>query len=306
MEAGARCGKGKKPINDWHIPKLELLQSVVPNIRANGAPIQWSADATEHAHVTEIKTPARSTNNQSYEGQICRHLDRDDKCRRFDLATSVREAGVEFCGSPQVTDTDSDSSIDGNEDEDSNELIITTSALLSKINPVSNLSGPSQFAADYFREVEYLLNCPNPNAPRPFRTFTSHHTAFHLNHDPVFKPMLVDEVALKFGLPDLRPSLADFLQRRIMENPAIYPVGGRRRASSQCSLPFETLQVWASVRIQSKAYHNRDEILPPQTVSAAPGSDSWPFGRYDSVLVNTDCNMEWPWSGLTGDHCIAL
>ena len=28
----ARVGKGNRPINKWYIPKLELMQSVVPNI----------------------------------------------------------------------------------------------------------------------------------------------------------------------------------------------------------------------------------------------------------------------------------
>ena len=68
------------------------MQSVVPNIRANGVAFQYSADATEHAHITEIKNPARSGNNQNYETQICRDLDRTDKLRWFDLATSIRES----------------------------------------------------------------------------------------------------------------------------------------------------------------------------------------------------------------------
>ena len=84
-------GKGSRPIYNWHIPKLELLQSVIPNIRANGATIQFSADVTEHAHITEIKDPARVGNNQRYELQICRDLDHTDKMRRFDLATAIRD-----------------------------------------------------------------------------------------------------------------------------------------------------------------------------------------------------------------------
>jgi hypothetical protein len=92
LEAGVHVGKRNKPINNWHIPKLEFLQSVVPNIQANSTPIQWSADVTECAHITQIKTPARSSNNKKYENQICRNLDRTDKCQHFDLASSVRDA----------------------------------------------------------------------------------------------------------------------------------------------------------------------------------------------------------------------
>ncbi|KAF9233080.1 hypothetical protein BU15DRAFT_80483 [Melanogaster broomeanus] len=50
----------------FQIPKLELLQHVMPSICASGAPMQWSLDPTEHAHVTEIKDPAHAGNNQDY------------------------------------------------------------------------------------------------------------------------------------------------------------------------------------------------------------------------------------------------
>ncbi|KIM51816.1 hypothetical protein SCLCIDRAFT_142487, partial [Scleroderma citrinum Foug A] len=71
----------------FKIPKLELLQHVVPSIRVSGAMLQWSADITEHAHVTEIKKPACARNNQNYYSQIAHHLDRAEKCACFDLAT---------------------------------------------------------------------------------------------------------------------------------------------------------------------------------------------------------------------------
>jgi len=41
--------------------------------------MQWTADVTEHAHVTEIKQPARSGNNQDYYAQIAQHLDCSNK-----------------------------------------------------------------------------------------------------------------------------------------------------------------------------------------------------------------------------------
>ncbi|KAF9455939.1 hypothetical protein BDZ94DRAFT_1143644, partial [Collybia nuda] len=89
ITTGARVGKKNHPINNWYIPKLKFLQSVVPSIRDNGEPIQWSADQTEHCHITVVKDPSRSSNNQQYESQICRYLDRDEKCQQFDLATTI-------------------------------------------------------------------------------------------------------------------------------------------------------------------------------------------------------------------------
>ncbi|KAG1797939.1 hypothetical protein EV424DRAFT_1546453 [Suillus variegatus] len=80
----------KRPIENWHIPKLELLQSVTSSMRKVGALIQWSADATEHAHISKIKEPAWQTNNNDYNPQICRHLDREEKLRHFTITTSLK------------------------------------------------------------------------------------------------------------------------------------------------------------------------------------------------------------------------
>ncbi|KAG6372134.1 hypothetical protein JVT61DRAFT_7920 [Boletus reticuloceps] len=85
---------GWKKSSKWEIPKLELLQSVVSNIRHSGPVWQWSADATEHAHIQEIKNPARMGNNQNYYDQIARYLDRSDKCFRFNLATYFETRGT--------------------------------------------------------------------------------------------------------------------------------------------------------------------------------------------------------------------
>jgi hypothetical protein len=89
MTLGARMG-AKKPIDNWFIPKLEFLQSITSGTRNVGALIQWSADATEHTHVSEIKDHARHTNNNDYDPQICRHLDRDEKLQHFTIAATLK------------------------------------------------------------------------------------------------------------------------------------------------------------------------------------------------------------------------
>ncbi|KAG1888819.1 hypothetical protein F4604DRAFT_1915874 [Suillus subluteus] len=71
-----RGAQSKQVLDNWHIPKLELMQSVVPSIRQVGSLLQWSADTTEHAHITLIKDPTDSNNNINYDAQICRILDR--------------------------------------------------------------------------------------------------------------------------------------------------------------------------------------------------------------------------------------
>ncbi|KAG1849010.1 hypothetical protein F4604DRAFT_1935090 [Suillus subluteus] len=65
--AGLCRGKDNKPIDNWYIPKIELMQNTVPSICNTGITMQWSTNATEHAHITEIKDPARSSNNNNYD-----------------------------------------------------------------------------------------------------------------------------------------------------------------------------------------------------------------------------------------------
>ena len=78
LDAGAHWGK-KEALDNWYIPKLELLQSVVLNIRLNKVARQWLANFTEHAHIKVVKEPGRSGNNRAYETQICRYLNRLEK-----------------------------------------------------------------------------------------------------------------------------------------------------------------------------------------------------------------------------------
>ena len=293
IKAGARCGKGKKVINNWYIPKLEFLQSVVPSIRANGVAIQWSADLTEHAHITEIKNPARATNNQDYESQICRYLDREDRCRRFDLATAVRDAGVSF-GDHTGRDP-SDEEFDGAD------ILVTTSSLLEHIDLVSRLSGSTHSTVDYFKLAQKLRMGELPNAPLPYCTVSgTTNSAFHLSRDASFTRMSIDDAASKYQLPDLRPALSDYVSRTSNGEGFVSLIGGRRIAQVGCELPFDQLEIWTRVRLQGRAYHYPHEVLPPEMVNASPPSSESPHGSRDTVVVNIDLTAKWPQSGLLG------
>jgi hypothetical protein len=67
----------------------------------------------EHTHITEIKNPSDSSNNQHYESQICHYLDQANKCHQFDLATVICEVHIDFC------DWKSDKSNHHDDDNDS-------------------------------------------------------------------------------------------------------------------------------------------------------------------------------------------
>ncbi|KAJ7741685.1 hypothetical protein B0H16DRAFT_1728463 [Mycena metata] len=300
LDAGARKGK-KGAINNWYIPKLEFLQSVVPAIRANGVPLQWSADVTEHAHITLVKDPASHSNNQKYEAQICRCLDRRDKCRQFDLATAMEVAGVDFTA-PELHPTPD---YDDGDDDDVNlpsSLVTTTSDLLDAIDPVTNLAGTRRTFVNYFVASSLLQDGKFPNAPTPYRTFVApdNSTAFHLTSKYVGPQVEIDLAATNFRLPDLRACLETYLHR----GPGSQLIlGGKRPALPHdilASKSIRKLEFWNNVRIQSRSFHDSSKILLPETVNASPPDATWKFGRGDTVIVNTDSVSRWPESGLTG------
>ena len=111
LKIGTRVGKGGKWMKHFQIPKLELMHGVVPSVVESGAVIQWSADRTEHAHITEIKIPGRSGNNQDHNPQICRWLDRSEKQRNFSLALQLLVSDPE-------PDLEPVADLDGEEDSD--------------------------------------------------------------------------------------------------------------------------------------------------------------------------------------------
>jgi hypothetical protein len=318
MEAGVRVGKANRPILNWYIPKLELMQSVVPNIKANGPAINWTADHTEHAHIEVVKDPGRSGNNQNYEGQICRDLDRSDKCQRFDLATTIREAQMDFGTSevPSFVDNREDSGdSDLNDDIPPNQnQTNSSSTLLNSIHTVSVTGRASRARTDYFEEANCLMRGSDSNMTRPLRTFIAGPmTAIHLNLKPFMRRTLVADIASMFGITDLEPSLARFLSCATKGDGSLYTIGGRRPPASSTNLPFQKLEVWSGLRIQLKDYHNPSIAGTPQTLCARPPCKEWPFGRFDAVIANTDPDFKWPSSKMSGNglssvvfNCLAL
>ena len=271
-DAGACVGVGNRPINNWYILKLKMMQSVISNIQANGAIIQYSADVMEHAHIMEIKNPAQAGNNQRYEAQICHDLDCTDRLCHFELATMIQDPHLRL----------SDYS-----DVDNNPL---TAAQL--------VNGSHQSHNNYFNKASHIQN--NDQALHPLHTFTESHITFHLNCSPSFKQMTIDDMAEKFGLPDLCPTLTDFLCHYMPDNSANYVIGGRQRAAANTDINFSKIEIWSGVHIQMKTFHNANKVTPSQLINACLPPDNWPLGCYDNVIVNMNDSKHWPWSGLDG------
>ena len=145
----------------------------------------------------------------------------------------------------------------------------------------------------------------DPQASQPFQTFTDNGAAFHLNRDPSFKQMSIDQVAEKYRLPDLRPALVDFIHRYMPSNSAPYLIGGRRSTVAHSDIGSMKIRVWSGVRLQTKSFHNVDEVIPSKLANACPPCEDWPLELYDSVIINTDRSKIWPQSGLAGERDFA-
>jgi len=275
LDAGARVGKKNKPMDHFQIPKLEFMHGVVPSVSACGVVMQWSADTTEHAHITEIKVPGRSGNNQSYNPQICRWLDRSEKHRGFALALSIRELQLQAhdTSAPDWYDDDPDNATPDADADDCDEDGQTTIARWHSSQP------------DLFFRAAWLPMNVTPSTPLPFRTLCTEKTAFQLNFHPSLSSVTVDEAAITFKLPDLRPALADYIRRSRDLRSSTFKIGQRRLSPPDAILPFTHLHVWYSVRMQMRS-SDATGLTDPQRVSAMPAVDNWPFGRYDTVLLS--------------------
>jgi len=114
--------------------------------------------------------------------------------------------------------------------------------------------------------------------------------------------MLVNDAAQLFNLPDLRFALSDYIKKMDTNNSGhVSSIGGHRFATMDSPLPFTHIEIWTRLQVQNKAYHHPHQVLPPQTVNAAPPSSTWPLGCYDTVIANTDPAKKWPFSGMTGE-----
>ncbi|KAG1790414.1 uncharacterized protein HD556DRAFT_1446143 [Suillus plorans] len=301
IACGARRGaKSKQVLDNWHIPKLELMQSVEPSIRQVGSLLQWSADTTEHAHITLIKDPADSSNNINYDAQICWFLDRREKCRNFQIATSIiaHTQSQSQASTSRTTDASSEHH-DESHDEDPH---ADKSNLQTGLD---DLWGPKRVVTDFFKKAEQLSS--DIEVARPLRTFVVGAAAIHLNFDFSIRRIPVDVVAEKFSLPDLRGALADYIQREGMAQ-NVHSLRGQRRALPDAPLPFNDLMVWFKVRVQQASYHSPSITPPALTVNAHPPSATWKYGRYDAAIFTVDDTgrEQWPTSGLKGHDVVEV
>jgi hypothetical protein len=64
---------------------------------------------------------------------------------------------------------------------------------------------------DYFEHTHTLRVGMFPTAPRPFRTFNSDTTTYHLTPKLTMTNATVDSATELYELPDLKPAITDYL-----------------------------------------------------------------------------------------------
>jgi hypothetical protein len=151
-----------------------------------------------------------------------------------------------------------------------------------------------------FEVASAVLAKPSHSLILPLRIFSTPLAAFHLNHRPDISKIAVDVLAEHFSIPDLRSALADFLAHYLMDQ-GMHCIGGWRASQHTAPLPFQEVQVWFSVRVQT---HSCDGpgVVPPQRLMALPPSDEWPQGRCDTAIFCQDTYncLDQPPAGLQG------
>ena len=239
LDGGLRRGQMTGvALDHWQIPKLELMQSIVPSIEQVGSLLQWLADTTEHAHIEVIKDPASRTNNQNYNSQICRYLDCTEKCWQFNTAVALRATESMATTNEGFANENSDlDSEAGNNDTGADKDDSTNDVL-------SDIWAPKRQSTNYFHVATNAF----PNTP-PLTFIVLVSTAIHLN---VRYSMCgsMDLIIETFGLPDLWGVLGDYLVRDGTSAQNFHSFGRLRCSSCNTHLPFKDLQVWFKVCIQ--------------------------------------------------------
>jgi len=294
IDLGLRVGKAG-PMKHFEIPKLELLQSIISCIQWSGTLPQWSADVTERLHIDYIKKPRENTNGHDYPPQICRNLDRQEKCWLFTLATELRDAVSANPDMAHLAD-DPDQIFDLQADDDND--------WKTELPHIAQAFGPPRATPDLFAIAQHDQSQPTP--PSFPRTFATPTTAFHLNNRANISRSTIGAISTKYEIPDLLQATRDFFSH-FLHDQNTRTLGGRRGPAWNANLPFEQVRVWSSVRVQTYS-QLRSGLTPPEKLYASPASQEWPKGRCDTAIFVQDSTGGplCPPPGLNGKrpHCI--
>ncbi|KAG1897870.1 uncharacterized protein F5891DRAFT_1129793 [Suillus fuscotomentosus] len=252
LDAGARRGT-KGTIDNFLIPKLELLQSFAAFTKDIGALIQWTADVTERLLITHCKLPFERTSRQSrtFTEQIVDILNCEESMRRFQLYLFL-----------QMHDTP------------------LTNAIVTEEQEVTETDPALAWIA---RVAPHDPNQRCFIGPRPVRNHflkgilsSTATAAFHITVAPDRAKMSVNEVQQLYALPDFGQALSDYVTK---------VSDGQFTTTWSCNRG--RLKMWNKFRLQLHSVFRSRIIMPSQVVQAAPPSDKFPLGNCDAVIAQS-------------------
>ena len=232
-------------LDHFNIPKLEMMKHVVPNIKKMGIANQYTSDITERYLIEVAKKPFCMSNHHDAPPQMVKALDRTS---RLQISTCYFSWILNM---PSILEQDTTTV---EEEKGIGQLFQT---LPRKGHPIHN----------YFEH----------NISAQSQTEICNENAYHLYLKPHYAAMPVDEVACIYNLPDLHGALADYF--------VLKERGAAQKSSSTASLPFEKVNVWYDVKLQSHTLHNPEQNYPVQTLKAIPPSPGLPDGWCNTALV---------------------
>jgi hypothetical protein len=283
--------KGYRVTKGWKIPKLELQHHIVPSVMSLGNLMGVSTDISEHEHVQLVKEPFRRTNHKEFYQQMVKHLDRLERVRYFDLATTLASI-------PNSETLQTLSSFDASRQQ---EMDPDGSLNLDSLATVQNLQGAKRTGyTDYFTILGILDSDSLSQKQRSrIRTFSvSPFTAIHLKRDPEVNKMSIDEAAKQFNLPDLHESIEDFFYFLSHPHTSQGSILQRRPTTARqgyTPINFESIKIWHSVKVQTRSVLQPGKSNKPATICAMPPTDQtkgWVFGRCDFALFINDKERE--------------
>ncbi|KAI6032177.1 hypothetical protein BKA83DRAFT_4122566 [Pisolithus microcarpus] len=254
-------------LEHWEIPKLELLQSIVPSISQVSSVLQWSVDMTEHTHIEVVKDPVSRMNNKDYSSQICCHLDRIEKCQMFNTAVHLHGT-AEAGSSSSAIEHDRDQS-DGEVDHAVDDMGEAEAAVLN------NLWAPKQSPSDFFKiAAKLLVSMTLSSSPlRTFRNLLYLTFVAHWETTWLFTTTLVKGSNL-LGEPD-----------------------------SQCKIYCCPLNIF---KFGTKQLQEITLTASAYTIHAQLPNGHWKYGRYDAAILQVDEGHDWPDSSLTGHAVVEI
>ncbi|KIM86842.1 hypothetical protein PILCRDRAFT_86461 [Piloderma croceum F 1598] len=255
--AGGQLGRNG-PILHFKIPKLEAMGSVAHSVIRMGALYQYTSDITEHCHITHVKTPYQMSNHRNFHQQCCCYMDHVEKSHIFALYTSLKANNISLLHEMF------------HEASEVSNHYPKAVWLLHTLPHGEDAAGSSKAKSSLFNKSRSHLS-------------DNHSITFLVNLAPHYPQFGVNDAATLFNLQDLCPALGDYFTLQL----SYLARNGQRRCKSDCDLPFTRIHIWNNFQMQKYSTQDTCIVLPFRTVQALPPSTAMPFGRGDTVLINT-------------------